>query len=70
MMLNLIKDHWLCFLIGGVVGWSLHLCPLFCVCAGKCPVAGQHPAACACDACACDVCDCDDTGCNCPSCVK
>ena len=47
MMLNLIKDHWLCFLIGGVVGWSLHLCPLFCVCAGKCPVAGQHAAACA-----------------------
>ena len=66
-MVNWVKDHWLCFMVGGVVGWCLHLCPLF----GD-PVAGQkceRDTVCACDACACDVCDCDGAGCGCPNCV-
>ena len=69
-MLNLIKNHWLCFLLGGAVGYCLHFCPILCTCAGGagvCPIAGPCKVACACDNCVCDVCKCDDTGCKCPN---
>ena len=72
-MVNCIKEHWLCFMVGGVVGWCLHLCPLFDFGASQCPVAGQEcerHAVCACDDCVCDVCVCDGDGCGCPNCVK
>ena len=48
-MLNLIKNHWLCFLLGGVVGYGVHFCPLF--------VGGVDAKACQCETC-CDPCDC------------
>ena len=64
-MLEYLRNHWVCFLVGGVVGYCLHFCPLLCNCAGVCPVAG---AACVCDDCSCDNCkcgvDCKD-GCAC-----
>ena len=55
-MLDLLKQHWICLLVGGAIGFSLHWCPLF----GHshvCPHAGS--TACACDNCACgDSCEC------------
>jgi hypothetical protein len=66
-MLDLIKNHWLCFLLGGAVGYCLHFCPILCSSAGVCPVDGLCNPACACDNCVCDVCKCDDTGCKCPN---
>ena len=71
-MVNWVKDHCLCLMIGGVVGWCLHLCPLLSNGGAECPVDGQkceRVTACACDACVCDVCVCDDAGCGCPNCV-
>ena len=54
-MLDLLKQHWLCLLVGVAFGYSLHWCPLLghshvCPHAG---VAGPCKAVCACDDCAC-----------------
>ena len=61
-MLNLIKDHWLCLLIGMGIGWSFQFCPLLHV-GHNCPglngeVTGPCKAACVCDDCVNDKCAC------------
>jgi hypothetical protein len=64
-MMNLIKNHWCCWLLGMVAGWSLQFCPLLQV--GH--LSGEK--ACQCETC-CDPCDCVEacTDDNCPCCVK
>ena len=68
-MMNLIKNHWCCWLLGVVVGWSLQFCPLLHV-GHSCPYLNGEKA-CQCETC-CDPCDCVEvcTDDNCPCCVK
>ncbi len=52
-MLQFIRHHWVCFTIGGLLGWSLQYCPVF-----------NHDMACACldgfnDDCKCVDCTCE-----------
>lgn len=54
-MLDFIKNHFFCVLLGMAVGYSLHWCPLL----GHshvCPHAAAH--SCSCEDCACDNCAC------------
>ena len=62
-MLDLIKNHWSCFLLGGVVGWFMHFCPLLSVANGA--------GACQCETC-CDPCNCVEACVDgsCPCCPK
>jgi len=64
MLLNYVRQHWLCFLIGGVIGYAMHWCPLLGHNHDVCP---RHNA-CSCEDCACDVCTCGvdcKNGCAC-----
>ena len=49
-MLDLLKKHWLCFLLGGVAGYFAHFCPLL-------SVGVSDAKACQCVTC-CDPCGC------------
>ena len=62
-MLDLLKKHWLCLLVGMGLGWSLHFCPLF--------DGSLNAKACQCETC-CDPCDCVEacSDGNCPCCPK
>lgn len=59
-MINFIRDHWLCFLVGGLVGYCIHFCPI---------INGDRGAACCAAACSCCVDGCDCVDCNCVGCV-
>ena len=60
-MLDAIKKHWFCLLLGGLIGYCIHFCPLF---------VGDANA-CQCKTC-CVPCDCVEecVDGSCPCCPK
>lgn len=58
--MSFIREHWLCFLLEGVVGYAVHFCPF---------INGDRVAGCCAAACSCCVDGCDCVDCNCVGCV-
>ena len=67
-MLDGLKNHWMCLLVGIGMGWGLQFCPIFHM-GHTCPFLNGEKV-CQCETC-CGACDCVEacTDDNCPCCA-